>query len=144
MISYEGGGWGWAITSTCHLGDLVPPMITTSHNLPGISYPLWARTYPPCSSYPPRPPLACPYSSQTAPHLSHTRNPVHPDRSPVGPELLYACISYESIDDRMTQCSVRSVPVGGFPSHFLLRQLCVPDTLAQHTESSGILPPTLP
>jgi hypothetical protein len=46
--------------------------------------------------------LVCPYSSQTTPHLSHTRNPVQHKLAAIVRQWARTVSSYESIDDRMT------------------------------------------
>jgi hypothetical protein len=60
--------WAWAITHLTVVRAIWEILAAHDHNFhpipvqlprayPAISCPIWARTYPPCSSYGPRPPL---------------------------------------------------------------------------------------
>jgi hypothetical protein len=71
-----------------------------SESLPAMPYPLWARTYPPRSSYGPRPPLRVRGAHPTLSHTQPGATQICRDRSPVGQNY-----TYESIDDRMTRNS---------------------------------------
>jgi hypothetical protein len=73
-----------------------------------------------------------PFSSQTTPHLSHTRNPAQHKFAAIVPRWARTMRSYESIDDRMTL-----LPLACPPRISRSDNTSQGQTLS-HTESSGI------
>jgi hypothetical protein len=100
-----------------------PPMITTSipfpsnfRQLTGHLISSFGENVPALFILRSTATLVCPYSSQTTPHLSHTRNPVQQKFAAIVRRWARTVRSYESIDDRMTPTVACPFACPSFPA----------------------------